>query len=456
MLYDSKGNVIAGTGKTLAKTIKEVATRDTTERLTVLSEHLPNPSKILKDRNRTIEIFDEVARQGDVLSAIQNYRDGIASMEYQIESSEENSERAAWFEDYFKDIDIEQLKRDAASTRDYGYTVFEIVDYMKVGKYELPSRIVLKPRVWFGYDVQNRLRFYSKEERNGVLVDDIYPRKFITLQHESSYENPYGIGLLDLAYWRTLGLNANFEFWLAFLEEDGRDKWFATHPANAKQPEIDATFQALSMLYGSNFAVFPEGTNIDKKDAKGRQSTSDAFAKFEESSLRFVLKLWFGTDLLMQVEGKGGYSSSQSGIEIRGDALSSGKRLVGSVTETLMRYIEETNPVPGSDKERLKFKLYRPDEKGKEDAEIEAIHHGIGVRHTRKYFEVAGWYKPDEFFLVSETGEGARALAPATGSPSAGAGGDPATDEALTTFAGDETQALLDAYTALKARLKKK
>jgi phage gp29-like protein len=399
MLYDAKGRKI--TSK--AQRFIEVATRQSANGEFIGSiNRLPNPSIILQSRADTIAVFDKVAEQIDVAAAINDYRAGVASMEFNVQSNLAKSKRAAFFLDYLASIDLPDIIEQALEARDYGYVVLEITRWKTYQGKAVPATIEAKPQRWFGYDNANRLRFYSKEQPGeGIDVQATWPNKFINPRHRNRYANPYGKGLLDLAYWHAVGLNGNFEFMMTFLEEDGRDKWVVRHPRNATAEEINNALNMAFELRNNGVAAIPEGNEFDKKDVTGRASSSDAYTKADELLSRKILKLWYGTDLMMQVEGKGGYSSSKSGIQLRGEALSSGKRIVQHVIHELFRICAEINTLPGSDDETITFILTHDEEISKEEAERDSIYISIpGIQPTQKFFLNRG-FQEDEFIFAA-------------------------------------------------------
>ena len=393
MILDAKGNPIK-------KRFFEIATRNTAAGsfVTGLSQ-LPNPSLLLQDMGKTIEVYDRVARQVDIAAAMQDYRAGISTMDYIIDSSNLDSERVKWFSGYLDSLDVPEIIEQSLSARDYGYAVLEIVEWKQYKGKTVPSRLELKPAKWFGYDIEGNLRFYTKKKpQEGENVHKRYPNKFINPRHKATYENPYGIALLDLAYWHAVGLNGNYEFMMTFLEEDSRDKWIVKHPRNATSQEID---HALSMAYNlrnNAVAAIPEGNEFEKKDVAGRASSTELYTLADELLTSKIVKLWFGTDLLMQRDGKGGYSSSQSGVEIRGDALSGGKRIAAYTFNELFRICDELNNIPGAEDETISFKLYNKTETTKDDAEKDSRYIDRGMKPTAKFYVNRG-YQSDEFTL---------------------------------------------------------
>ncbi len=398
MLYDAKGRPISNR----AQKFLEVATRQAAngEFLTTI-DRLPHPSRLLENIGETIEVFDKIAEQIDVAAAINDYRSGVASMSFTVQSSIENSERAAWFQDYLDSIDLPDLIEQALEARDYGYVVLEITSWKLFKGKSAPRTIEAKPQKWFGFDRDNALRFYTKDSPDiGENVFIKWPNKFILPRHKARYNNPYGKGLLDIAYWYAVGLNGNFEFMMTFLEEDGRDKWVVRHPRGATNDEINDALNMAYNLRNNGVAAIPEGNEFDKKDVTGRASSSEAYTKADELLSRKILKLWFGTDLMMQVEGKGGYSSSQSGVQIRGEALSSGKRIAQAAVHELFRIVTELNSLPGSDDETITFTLVHDEEITKEEADRDNVYMSMpGVKPTQKFFLNRG-FQEDEFVFT--------------------------------------------------------
>lgn len=402
MLYDAKGNPIGRSRKFLETATRQAANGE----FIATIDRLPHPSKLLQDIGGTIEVFEKVEQQIDVAAAINDYRSGVSSMDFNVQSSIDNSQRAGWYQDYLDSIDLPGIVEQALESRDYGYAVLEITSWKNFKGKTVPRTIESKPQKWFGYDQQNQLRFYSRTNpREGDQVHKAWPNKFIEARHKARYNNPYGKGLLDIAYWYAVGLNGNFEFMMTFLEEDGRDKWIVRHPKSATSEEIQNALNMAFNLRNNGVAAIPEGNEFDKKDVTGRASSSEAYTKADELLSRKILKLWYGTDLMMQVEGKGGYSSSQSGVQIRGEALSSGKRIAQSVIHELFRIISEINSLPGSDDETITFDLTHDEEISKEEAERDNVYMSMpGVKPTQKFFLNRG-FQEDEFTFTESTTE---------------------------------------------------
>jgi hypothetical protein len=252
----------------------------------------------------------------------------------------------------------------ALSARDFGYTVLE-AQWAPVDGYQVIVNLVEKPREWFRFNQANELLFITRENPQGVNVHETWTRKFVVIQHEATYKNPYGNGLLDEAYWYSKGLAANFEYHISFLEDDGRDHWMGWVPPGSDNAYKVKVESALRRLRNSAVAVIEEGTRIEKVENSGRKSTSDAYEVFKKSCRSTINMLWLGSDLA---------ASSKSGMEIQDDALEAGKALAEHAINQAIQWMTEVNTLPGDDAEEISFYLYKAPENDKTQAETDEIY----------------------------------------------------------------------------------
>ena len=346
---------------------------------------LPNPSQILAEKSASVAIFHKIGKQPDIFAVSQNYKDALSAMTLSVSDP--------FFDDYLEHINKFQLIRNATTAREFGYTVLEVTEYGNYKGKIVPLKIELCPPEKFFFDSNRQLRLATKNNLEGILVHELYPNKFICIQNEPCIDNPYGTALLDISYWLGVGLNGNFEFMLNFAEEDGRDKWIGTYQPGATELEKQELLEALATLRGNGIAIMPENMSAAPKDYKNRTASADLYKNINEICLRKVEKLWYGTDLTMQVQGKGGYSSSQSGIEIREDALAQGRTLAIDAINQLIKIVAAINSM---NVDGIHVSLFSPRQTTKEEAETDKIYFDMGLKPTAKFFENRG-YNPDEF-----------------------------------------------------------
>lgn len=353
---------------------------------------LPNPSTVLKSKAATMAIFNKVATHPDVFPQISSYKAALCGL--QVLSQSKNSSINDLFAEFFNMFDLRQLIRTAASARDYGFAVMEVTDYTTINGRTVPIKVELCPQELFLFDRDRRLRLKSKTNKDGIDVMATYPNKFLLCQNEATLLNPYGTGLLDVGYWLAVGLNGNLEFMLQFAEDDGRDKWIGTYPKGATQEEINELLTTLMQLRNNGVAAYPEGMSAEPKPMSGRGSSNDLYKNIDEMLRRKIEKLWTGTDLTMQVAGKGGYSSSESGLTIREDALEDGKTLVLSAVKQIASMVVNLNRLP----ESPSLSVQLPRALSKTIAETDKIYFDMGLKPTKNLFLKRG-YAEDDFFI---------------------------------------------------------
>ena len=382
----------------------EIIVRSYVDAAIEVTKLLPHPSLVLKNIGKQIDVFDKTLKQPDVAAVARRYRNGIKKLEWDVSRVTQRGDRAAFYKDVCRDMQLTSIIPAAVSARDYGYTVLEAM-WEQVGKYVVIGDMVEKPREWFRFDNANRLRLITKNDPEGELVEELYPRKFIVVRHEASYKNPYGVGLLDEAYWYAKGLTANFEYHLGFLEDDGRDHWLAYVPPSSDTDYIDKVEEALRKLRNAAVAVLFDGVNVKKEENKGRKSSSDAFEQFKRSCKSTLNFLWLGSDLATGMANTDSYASSQSGLEIEDSARSAGIDLAEHAVNTALKWITEVNAVPGDESEECRFHLYDAPENDKQQAETDEIYARAAGKNVSPQLLAKRGYEDGDFEEPTEPGE---------------------------------------------------
>ena len=413
MILSKSGNPI---NSTLADLQNDIATRELAEAMVTAAELMPHPSRVLRTISRSITEFEKTLMQPDVAAASLNIHDGIKALKWDVSQSKTEGPRAEWFKSLFKTWkDLPATNSGAVTSREFGYTIFE-VEWAKDGRTIIPVSAIEKPREWFRYDNAGRLRLITKERNNeGILVDEVYPRKFIAIRHRHTYKNPYGVGLLELVYWIVQGINRNFEWLLEFLEDSGTDPWIAYVSQDANQDYINKVQKALSILRRRSVAVLFEGVRAEQRENRGRKSSSDAFTAFDSLAVTKINKLWLGTDLSMQLGSVGSRASSKTGADIRDEAIMSCKSLPEELMNTIIRWTTELNTLPGSAQEEILYVLSKPSKTTKEQAEIDQIYALATGRKIGPALLARRGYEPNDFVASNPDGIGQTFSASITG-----------------------------------------
>lgn len=353
---------------------------------------LPNPSQVLKSKSATMDIFQKVARHPDVFPQIASYQSALCGL--QLVTAARNKSIDEFFTQFFNHFSLRNIIPLAAAARDYGFAVLEVTEFEEYQGRVVPSRIELCPNEYFFFDRERRLRMKSNAVREGIDVMTTYPGKYILLQNKQTLTNPYGVGLLDVAFWIAVGLNGNFEFLMQFCEDDGRDKWVGHYPPGASNEEISDLLSMLMRGRNNGVSVMPVGMDVEIKPMTGRSSTNNLYKDTDEMLRRKIEKLWTGTDLTMQVDGKGGDASSGNGLTIREDALQEGITLVYSAIRQIAQIVVYLNNMP----ELPDFSIQLPRSISKTIAETDKLYYDMGMRPTKRLLLKRG-YSEDDFIL---------------------------------------------------------
>jgi phage gp29-like protein len=349
---------------------------------------LPNPSQVLRSKQATMAIYHKVWEHPDIFAVSQNYKDAICAMKKSCSDTKIN--------DYLIKYksQIKKFTRDIISARDYGFCVIQILKYEQFQGLWVPSEFSLCPPEMFQIGIDGELRYMSREASpNGIDVMKTYPNKFIWVKNEDSLIKPYGLSLLDSAYWVAVGLNGNFDAMLNFAEYDGADKWVGYYAPNATEIQKQEMLTSLVRLKTNSASIMPEGARVELIQNAGRSSTASLYHDINEMLLRKIEKLWFGTDLMMQTEGKGGYSSSQSGIDLREDALQLGVDLLENGLNQLYQVICNINQIKTNTD--INFTIESPRKISKEEAEVDKIYIDMGLVPTESFFLNRGYTKEE-------------------------------------------------------------
>ena len=394
MILDKYGNPIKANTENLQD---DIATREIVEAIAMAAELMPHPSRLLRTISRPITEFEKTLLQPDVAAASLNIHDGVKALLWDVSQSKDEGPRAEWFKSLFKTwTNLPALCSSAITSREFGYTVFEVM-WQKDGSSWLPVNAIEKPREWFRYDQAGRLRLIIANNKDGIDVDAAYPRKFIAIRHGHTYKNPYGLGLLELAYWLVQGLNSNFEWLLQFLEDDGRDQWIGYVSQDANQDYITKVQTALSVLRRSSVAVLFEGVRVEQRENKGRKSSSDVFTGFDKLAVTKINKLWLGSDLSMQTATTGARASTETGASIRDEAVMSCKSLAEELMNTIIRWTMEVNTLPGTDQEEISFSLFKRPKTTKEQSDIDNAYATATGRKISDQLLARRGYEPGDF-----------------------------------------------------------
>ncbi len=361
---------------------EEIATRKGAIDFYSLGMYLPNPDPVLKKQGKDIAVYKELLTDSHVGGCITSRKAGVKSLEWSIDRGKAKSRQAKLIEDVFKSLDMDSIISEILNAALYGYQALEVI-WKNAGSSILPASVIGKPQKWFVFGEDNDLRLRTKGNYNGEPVPE---RKFLLVQHEAEYENPYGFPSLSRCFWPVTFKKGGLKFWVMFTEKYGMPFLIGRQPRGTGQQETDKFADQLEAMVQDAIAVIPDDSSVDILKSDGKAS-ADIYNKLIEYCDTQISIAILGQNLTTQVQG-GSYAASQSHMQVRKDIIDSDKKLVEKALNELIKWIAELN---FGASELPVFSMWEEEDVDKDLAErddkLTASMEKSGLRLSRKYYQ---------------------------------------------------------------------
>jgi phage gp29-like protein len=389
---------------------------------------LPNPDPTLRKIGKPMSALKDLLYDTRVGGSVRSLKAGVLKLKSQLtkDGAGANADRV---EAALLGLSREKITEDFLEAFLYGYSVSEVVwrfdatPSLTHGLW-LPDRVTGKPPHWFSFDKENRLQFHCKEERAGKLVPD---RKFIVVQHDADFENPYGRALLSACWWPVVFKKGGLGFWATMAEKFGTPITVINYPRNYEQEEVDELVETATTLVQDGVVAVPEDVQA-KIEATGANVTGAVYKDLLAYCDSAIAEVFVGhSGAAESTSGKLG--GEDAAIQVRSDILDAAIRAVEAGWNQLIDWIYELNFPAGEP--RVRYTLYEEGDVDKATAEVDAIlAEKLGVRLTKK--AIAKRYNiPEEDFELEEVKP-----APAPGLAAPGAPGATPETPALSILKG--------------------
>lgn len=357
---------------------EEIATRKGAIDFYSLGMYLPNPDPVLKKQGKDITVYNELLTDAHLGGCVTSRKSGVLSLEWSIDRGKAKSRQAKLIEDVFKALDLEHIISEILNAPLYGYQALEVI-WENTGNYILPKSVIGKPQEWFVFGEDNELRLRTKNNHNGEPVPE---RKFLLVQYEATYKNPYGFPSLSRCFWPITFKRGGMKFWVIFSEKYGMPFLIGKHPRGTAQQETDKLADALENMIQDAVAVIPDDSSVEIKEAGGKAASADIYSKLLEFCKAEVSIALLGQNLTTEVKG-GSYAAAKSHMAVREDIIDADKKLVEKAFNTLIRWIAELNF--SADALPL-FSMWEEEDVDKDLAERDKTLVDAGVKFTKQYW----------------------------------------------------------------------
>ena len=359
---------------------------------------LPDPNKkqaSLGDREITLQTVKE---DPHVSSCIQSRKAGVFALEHELVFDETNQQYEEFFNSLYKKLNLRKIMKDVLDAALYGFAVLEInwqYVFINGQQFIVPSSVVGKPRDWFTFDSNNLLRLRNMEQ---TLVPK---HKFLLIQNEATYTNPYGEALLSKCLWPVVFKKANFTYWIMFSEVYGMPKYVGTTAANRGSDDFEDFFDKLDDLIQDGKIVISDEEKIDGLNPASSTNT-DVYDRFIERCNTEISKVLLSETLTTEIGGTGSYAAANTHYDVKRELTNADKRHVEQAMNDLNRWIMRFN-FPGANPPE--FIMYEQTDVDRPLAEVVGIltSGNSGFRPNKKFFIDRFAFKEDEFDIVDTT-----------------------------------------------------
>lgn len=362
---------------------EEIATRKGAIDFYSLGMYLPNPDPVLKKQGKDITVYNELLVDAHLGGCVTSRKSGVLSLEWSIDRGKAKSRQAKLIEDVFKNLDIEQIISEILNAPLFGYQVMEVI-WENVGNYILPKAIVGKPQEWFVFGEDNELRLRTKANYNGEPVAE---KKFLVVQHEATYKNPYGFPILSRCFWPITFKRGGIKFWVIFSEKYGMPFLVGKHPRGTAQSETDKLADMLEAMVQDAIAVIPDDSSVEIIESANKGASADIYAKLLEFCKSEVSIAILGQNLTTEIKG-GSYAAAQSHMQVRKDIINADKKLVEKTFNKLIKWIAELN---FNSSDLPVFSMWEEEDVDKDlaerDEKLTASLEKSGLRLSKRYYQ---------------------------------------------------------------------
>ena len=389
---------------------------------------LPNPDKILEKigygGSRGVELYEQITYDPHVRSCTQSRYSGTLGLLWAVNRGTEPNTQALFIEKIFNNLKLRKIIKEMLDATAYGFKPLEVL-WKRFNNQIVPDAIIGKPPSWFQFDSNNLLRFYDMKSMAPILPP---AHKFVLVQCDDSYDNPYGKGFLATCWWAWTFKKGGMKFWVKFVEKYGIPWVHGKYPRGSDTKEVDALFDDLDSMIQDGVITTPVDCEVNTMNAVGT-SSSDLFVRLEDFCNIEMSKAILSSTLTTEQSPQGGSNAlGQTHLQVRQDIIDSDKRMIEDAFNTLIKWIIDFNFDFVED--YPKFELYAE----------ENIDKDLATRDVELW--KSGWIKPTQKYVDEHYGDDAGDMivldAPVTAGAAAQGTTTPFT-EAITAQSGVDT-----------------
>ncbi len=367
---------------------------------------LPDPDPILRNLNKDQTVYKDLLSDDQVGPLFNRRKNLTKSLDWDIEqgdATEKEVELCQLALNLLADqrTKIKDIISQSLNPIGFGYSVFEIIWAWLDGKL-LPISLQEKPREWFSFNMNNELVYKSKENYEGIVVvgPSTPPElkyKFILLQNDPTYDNPYGDKALSRCFWPVTFKRGGMRFFGKFVNKYGMPFLFGKLPRNATTEQHLDLLGKLENMVEDAVGTGPDDSSLQILEA-GKTSSADIYERYINICNNSISKAILTNALSTDIQKTGARASSETGAEtIEGNLSEEDRDFPAELFNQLFKWTIDLNI--GSALYPT-FKAFEEEDVRKELADRDAVlADKVGVKFNKNYIINKYNIEEDEFDL---------------------------------------------------------
>jgi phage gp29-like protein len=366
---------------------EEVATtadgRDITRGFVDGLQLLPPTDSIQQLRGVDLRVYDEVRRDDQVATVLQQRKLALSSKEWTVEAGgTQRADKAAadFIKEQLDHIPFDRLTEKMLAGLFWGYAVAECL-WARDGQFIALANVKVKKQRRFGFAPDGSLRLLTSKAPQG---EELPARKFWAYATGADDDDdPYGLGLAHWLYWPTFFKRNGIKFWLIFLEKFGMPTAVGKYPSSASAEEKNKLLQALRAIQMDSGIRIPDTMQVELLEA-ARSGSADYTALYDRMNAAISKVVLGHTGSSDSTPGRLGGEDMAS--EVRSDLIQADADLIcSSFNLSVVKWLTDWN-FPGAKPPRVWREVEEPEDL-KARADRDKVIFDMGYKPALKYIQ---------------------------------------------------------------------
>lgn len=365
---------------------------------------LPDPDPVLRKRGDEAAILADLLADDQVTTAILSRKNRVLNCpHFAFRPGAPDGEPAtpqanSLYRRFMRDLERVNLRSIVSAMLDapfYGFIPLEILWGRGTDWWHIVD-VVARPFHWFRFDNSNNPVFVGVYGGMAAEPVPLPVGKFVLVQHQGTYDNPYGLRLLSRCLWPVSFKRGGMAFYAKFVERHGMPWVVGEAPIKAEKHEKRAMANDLARMVQDAVAVIPHGAKVEMVSAS--QSQNALHESYLSRQDRAISKVLMGQTLTVEMEGKNSQAAAKTHKDVADDLADSDKAMVTDAWNEIAWLYAQVNTGPSV---LAPLAAYEEPEDLRVRAELDKMLVDVGAVFTVEHFTDNYGLKPTEFTVAT-------------------------------------------------------